>query len=225
MMSGSSPTDAQALLMLSHVLPQADGSDQRQRAWQLLTTAARTHRVYLACLVDGPAQLEHWRALQPYTAACLMEAPAAGLGFDPQAHAQRCSRSLGSALQPWLAQTRFDAVIASSPLLWPAAALVSARLSLCDLNWPRSLQHRRISREGSALQRWWHWRQFGRHDRFERQIARECDVLIVNHHDASRRYLLEPCRTIVVAPGESMHAWDLHEALQTPRQPSIALAA
>jgi len=47
-MSADGFLDRRRLLLLSHVLPQPEGSAARQRAWQLLQGLAQTHDVLLA---------------------------------------------------------------------------------------------------------------------------------------------------------------------------------
>ena len=50
------------MLMLSHCIPDQFDNANRHRAWQLLQLASHSYRVYLACVYDGPANLDQWRA-------------------------------------------------------------------------------------------------------------------------------------------------------------------
>lgn len=71
------------LLMLSHCVPDAVGTPQRTRTWQLLRLVSQSYQVRLAALADGPVSLEQWRAISAYAQSVVFEpirAPADGWG-------------------------------------------------------------------------------------------------------------------------------------------------
>lgn len=108
-----------AVLMLSHCVPQPEGSAERVEAWRLLNEAASRGRVYLACVHDGPASLLEWRRLTWLAEAIVLEAPS-----FPSRVLRRVSKSLAhttaaGVLRPvadaWQRQISFHAAVWTHP--------------------------------------------------------------------------------------------------------------
>ncbi len=135
-------TDKPTLLLASHCVPDAVGGVDRVRAWQLLKLTCQTHRVYLACVSDGPVNLVQWRSVHHHVQQVVIEAPQA-FGFQnwwwpwPTNGNRRSSKHvpLAEPLARWSTHRRFDAVLCTHPALWPAVRKIPARLRICDLNF------------------------------------------------------------------------------------------
>lgn len=127
--------------MLSVGLPDRRGTPQQRRAWGLLATAARSHRVWLIARLDRPASLRQWEAVSSLTAR---------LALVPRWSA----RQMRQTLQDWLRQADFDAVICSHQRLWSIASQTPARLRVCDLG-PTPPRPKRLSDTLYRLLRRW----------------------------------------------------------------------
>lgn len=127
-------------LILSHCLPQPQGSASQQRAWQLLTCLPATLRTYIWCWVDLPVHLEHWRILRRRCHGLQMvPTPLAWrlARYSPQPLARLLEYQAASRLvrqlrtHPLPANVRF--VLCTHPALLPASLAVQVEQRVCDL--------------------------------------------------------------------------------------------
>ncbi|MEX0774094.1 MAG: hypothetical protein WD042_00120 [Phycisphaeraceae bacterium] len=125
--------------MLSHCIPQAEGSVERSAAWETLRLAVTRHQVYLMCCGDGAVHLSHWRQLKAMTQRLAIEplGPCAQLIYrwmalhDAQkAQRFRTRRALGPLLQQWSGEVRFTNLITTMPQLEQVAHAVLPHLPL-----------------------------------------------------------------------------------------------
>jgi hypothetical protein len=118
--------DKPAVLMLSHCVPQPAGSGARVEAWRLLTAAAARHRVYLACLRDGPVNLAQWRLVCRHAQRIALESPPVlarafrRFGAEPGVASSR--QSLLPVARLWLNELPFTAAICTNTALEPLVA-------------------------------------------------------------------------------------------------------
>lgn len=185
-----------ALLMLAHTLPDPLGDAAAARAWQLLRTAALSHRVYLACLAPRRVHLNQWQALHDLAheihlqdTAAAERAAALGISVLDEVTGEqwRYAPVLRGAIGQWSGQVGFDTVLTTHPALWTFGSAAPCRLGICDLPSPRSVQHRHASHR-TRLWRTWHRRQARLHEQHERLAAGTCDVLTVSRNDDRYRY-------------------------------------
>lgn len=195
------------LLMLSHCVPDAVGTVDRVRAWQLLKLASQSHRVHLACLMDRPVQLAQWRAIHALADRLVIERKAPW-----RAIAARCVRTwhgpagdelaVGEALRAsvdvWLDERPYDALVCTHPLMWRCVRDVPADVRICDVRLPASLAHLRRLREAGAHQRWWHEQQARLFDATEQAAAGQFDVLTVGHTAIEHKFITARCETVVL---------------------------
>jgi len=189
------PDTRGTMLMLSHCVPDPCGDAARGRAWQLLRVASTTHRVWLACIADGPVQLEQWRALaniteglqlrQPATLHRMASAPVARINAE-LGQACKLSASMAQLIDAWRGGMHFDAVLSTHPMLWRDAQNTKADMRLCDLNRPTSIQHQLAAGASPMHSAWWHRRRSRRHRDLEMRVASTCDALIVGHQNYLR---------------------------------------
>ena len=139
--------DKPRLLMLSHCIPDAAGGPDRVRVWQLLKLASQTHQVRLACVMDGPVNLNQWRTVNSLAQQIIIE--------RHQAH----RRLIGKLLRPlskslanrfthhtslmvpagrWTKEQRFDTVLCTHPSFWRQIQGIARRVEICDLYTPTS---------------------------------------------------------------------------------------
>lgn len=120
------PTAAPDMLMIAHCLPQPTGATPRQRAWNLVHAAARSHQLWLVALADGPVHLHQWDAV---AALCHK------FVLLPQARAARQMRKLQQTLSDWNQQTTFNAAVATTA---PFHRLIphQVRWRICDSAQP-----------------------------------------------------------------------------------------
>ena len=133
------------LLMLSHCIPDAAGGPDRIRAWQLLRLASQTHQVRLACVMDGPVNLNQWRTVNSLAQQIIIE--------RHQAHRRlvgRLMRPLSKSIANrfthhtslmvpagrWTKEQRFDTVLCTHPSFWRQIQGIAKRLEICDLHTP-----------------------------------------------------------------------------------------
>ncbi len=172
------------LLMVSHCVPDALGGEDRTRAWQLLRLAGQTHRVFLACVLDGPVNLAQWRTVNDQTQLIAIESKPTGgamirrlLSFfnstaiDPAV----ASTALVDPIKQWSNTLRFDAMICTHASLWPDASTVESRVRICDLR----TRARRRRRRSDAEQKW-RLPQPLRRLTNERSISPESNLVIVD---------------------------------------------
>jgi hypothetical protein len=149
------------LLMVCHCLPTRNGDCRRKRAWQLLTAAARTHRVWLTLIADGPVHFHQWRALDDCTESL---AVVGHLSLRPRHQAARQTRK-------WLEDYPFHAAICSSPQLWLAIRKARLAIKVCDFSSPDSM----LGRSRKA-------------QRIERAVAEDCDIALSDQHGDQPRF-------------------------------------
>lgn len=123
-MSQATPDRRPPLLLLTAAVPQPDGGADRRRAWRLVDLCRRTHRVHVACLVDGPVHLTHWSRSAELCQAVEL------LPRHQSEHARR-QRLHALSLQ-WTNSAGFECVIADARL-WDAARALPASRRVCDL--------------------------------------------------------------------------------------------
>lgn len=202
------PDSRGTMLMLSHCVPDPCGDAARGRAWQLLRLANMTHRVWLACVADGPVQLEQWRALANVTEGVQIRQPAtmhrfASLPLSCVDQSLRQSMLIGGSMaqmiDPWRTAMRFDAVLCTHPQLWRDVEATKTDSRLCDLNRPTSITQQ-IAADSAPLHRaWWHRRRSEHHRGLESRVASNCDALIVGHESYLRHVGLLGRPTVVMA--------------------------
>ena len=206
------PDDRPGLLMVSHCVPDAIGYSDRGRAWQLLSLAARTHRVTLVCLVDGPVSLRQWRlihdkahapAIQARSGLARLVGRAWRLVDEPAGASLQVRRACRNAFRSWSGRHSFDTILSTHPGLWPATSALDAGLQICDLHSRQSLMHRSSAQAQSgrplpSVRRAWHRRQSRRYDRVERQAAGSYDLVLLGSSDQLCHYANEPCDKLVL---------------------------
>ena len=186
--------DKPAILMLSHCVPDAVGSADRTRAWQLLRLAGHHHRVSLACLMDSPVNLAQWRTVLGQAEQAVIEASPprrwwAGLSHDPRGNTTTWATQPGGPLAEtigrWVSRERFDAVLCTHPWLWSYARHIDASIKACDLplsfNLPRHQLHLR------------------RPNPLQHLIAAESDLIILERPD-ERHYFADKAAQTIVLP-------------------------
>lgn len=208
------------LLLLSHCFPQATGSADRARAWQMLRLASATHRVHVACLADGEIRLEQWRHVHELSERIVIEtrrplaslAGAAWSAIDATARERWAAQSVfADTIEQWSATTRFDAVLCTHRSLWTDARKVAATLRLCDLTnrIPYSPRARRAF------------------ERFERAIAENVDIVTITSDHAGEHLSGAAGRTIHVPKGIDLLHFRLDDASQSaftlPRSDVLAI--
>lgn len=177
------------LLMISHCVPDAMGGQERTRAWQMMKTACQTHRVFLACLLDAPANLAQWRTINATTQRIALELKPAerglirrvlGLGLKTSAV---IDSAFHQSIRKWTLDHLFDAVLCTHPGLWPYARDVKARLRVCDIHSSRGYSQppdrTGIARIVRGPRRPGH--DPTRRSENEQRVLAECDAVLLGH--------------------------------------------
>ena len=142
--------DKPQLLMLSHCIPDAAGGPDRARAWQLLKLASQTHQVRLACVMDGPVNLNQWRAVNGLAQQIIIERHQAHRRFIShllrplsKSAANRFIHhtSLMAPTNRWTSGQRFDAVLCTHVAFWRQIRGIATRVEICDLYAPTNTPH------------------------------------------------------------------------------------
>lgn len=135
-----------SLLMISHCVPQPEGSVDRVAAWELLNEAASLGVVYLACLHDGPVSLTQWRRLTWLAEVIVLEYPSLNtrlMRFVSVVRADiAAARDLHPLITAWQRETFFNAVVCTRPafegMIQPYA-LISPNMSMDNESGPISI--------------------------------------------------------------------------------------
>lgn len=188
-----------SLLMFSDCLPDPGGDKRSARAWRLLNCAVATHQVYLSVGAGRPVNLKQWRCVAQRVRRVHIT-PSNRPWFVPP--------TIPSEFKTLLKQRRFDALLATSPRVWPTQYNIDARLKLCD--FANDIQDTSRTPAGPAG-RWgvtpWpaRLRDLGRAK--SPQIIDLCDhILIAN--DTQAQALPEQHAKTVTLPDTSAHdAW------------------
>ena len=192
-----------SLLMVSHCVPNAVGTPDRVRAWQLLKLATQTHTVCLICTKDGPVNLAQWRTVDRQVHHFVIgntrpwhQKRSWWAGRIDKEKSETCIRSNAKTLGQ-LQGRPYDAILCTHPGLWPEIRTLEARQRICDL-YP----YRHTPRQLSNAQR----------------IAAEVDLFILDRGGDWHGLADQACPTVVlpnrIDPGFFTH---LH-ASQITRQ-------
>ena len=135
------------ILYLAHRIPYPPNKGDKLRSFRQLQHLADRHRVWCACFVDDPADLQHKRPLAQHCEALTTvrlhpkQAVLRGLmGLARGGTATESfyrSRAMYKILDNWSASISFDVVVAFSSSMAPYALQVPAKrhvLDLCDLD-------------------------------------------------------------------------------------------
>ncbi len=204
------------LLLVSDVLPTPHASKKQARAWQLLESASKTHRVTLACVCHGMFSLQQWRALQALSHRVSVEPATRGA----------IERALEQVID--IRDNRdqvFDTVLTTSASLGRLAKRIKCRMRVVDL-FAMPIHHtpRRTAMPGSwrhALASMWQDRNHTQDQQRERRVAQAADAVLVNNLN-QRHQLLHTAKNIVVYPldqSDSTHQTESVDALSQLIQP------
>ncbi len=178
--------------MVSHCVPDALGGADRARAWQLLKLANTTHRVFLACLLDGPVNLSQWRNADAHAQQLAIEIDHRAtrhISRLKQRSARRAdanrdgNTALAAPIEQWQSEHHFDAIWCTHPVLWPTARGYRARLRLCDTG-PES-------QAGSSPDN-------GRLDPLTAIIAHQANALTIDRNAPHHRWRDCPCEPVAL---------------------------
>lgn len=188
-----------SLLMFSECLPDPEGDPRSARAWRLLSCATATHQVYLSVGAGRPVNLRQWRCVAQRVRRVHIT-PSNRPWFVPP--------TIPSEFKALLQQQRFDALLATSPRVWPGQYTIDARLKLCDFaNDIRGTDLLTNEPIGRWLSTPWpvRLRELGRTK--TPHIIAACDHLLVAN-DAQAQMLPAPASKAVTIPDTSARdAW------------------
>jgi sugar transferase (PEP-CTERM/EpsH1 system associated) len=196
---GAPPRARNRLLFLAHRLPYPPNKGDKIRSYHLLRHLAQRHDVYLATLIDDPADLAHVAALRGIVRALQVEridkrmkalavarALLTGQPFSlPWFHVPRLQR----AIDEWVADVRFDAIFAfSSPMAEymyrSGRAGHLAPMTAVDLVDIDSRKWQQYAQRGAGWTRWLYARESRLLGDYERRLARDFDALfVVGEHE------------------------------------------
>jgi hypothetical protein len=111
------------MLMLSDCLPAPGGGQRSERSWRLLRGACLTHQVYLAFQAEQPINLVQWR---------LIASMAERVHIQRGRLRRKANLPIGGETGEWMRTVRFDALLVTSPRLWPGGDTGFADYSFCD---------------------------------------------------------------------------------------------
>ena len=147
------------ILYLAHRIPFPPEKGDKLRSFRQLEHLARRHRVWCACFVDDPADLEHLQHLRGYcedvVGVPLRRAPALLRGATGLLRGKTVTEAfyghtaMRAALRAWCEATAFDVVVAFSSSMAPYALEIPAArrvLDLCDLDSQKWLDYAAHSR-------------------------------------------------------------------------------
>lgn len=130
--------------MVSHCVPSAIGSMDRTRAWQFLKLFSQSHRVHLACLLDGPVNLAQWRTVNGQSQQFVIDTarlPRVSTRWWNKLLGRR-NPELGIARKVWTQlienggpTQKFDAILCTHPTLLSNVRSIDAPVRICDLNY------------------------------------------------------------------------------------------
>lgn len=130
-------SDTPRLLMISHCFPAQTGVRAVTRSWQLLSRAADSYRVTLACVPDAPVHLAQWRLANYLTQDIVLARPCAWWR-RPELDLQR---ALGPLLAARPATRSIQVVLCAHPDLERAVSLPHALRIDCDLRMPSGVKY------------------------------------------------------------------------------------
>jgi sugar transferase (PEP-CTERM/EpsH1 system associated) len=147
------------ILYLAHRIPYPPNKGDKIRAFRQIERLARNHRVWCACFVDSPGDLQYIDSLSAYcedvAAVRLNRARAAIRGLGGMIRGGTVTETfhkadtMTAAVHRWTTAVKFDAVVAFSSGMAPYAFLVPAArrvLDLCDLDSRKWLDYSAASR-------------------------------------------------------------------------------
>lgn len=147
------------ILYLAHRIPFPPDKGDKLRSFRQLEHLARRHRVWCACFVDDPVDLEYVEHLKGYcedvSGIPLRRTPALLRSVAGLARGRTVTESfygrpaMRAALESWCETVRFDVVVAFSSSMAPYALTVPADrrvLDLCDLDSQKWLDYAATSR-------------------------------------------------------------------------------
>ncbi len=133
-----------SLLMLSDRFPDPNGDKRAARAWRLLGCAAGTHKVYLSVGPGCAINLDQWRPVADLAVRVHIESRRPGLFASSRMH---------QGAYAWARQRRFDAMLVTSPRIWPGAGLVETGVRVCDFACDEVHVGQDISKPAGLLRR------------------------------------------------------------------------
>jgi len=187
------------MLMLSDCLPLPGGGERAERAWRLLRCACSTHQVYLASHAGQAVNLMQWQLIARMVERVHIE----------QRHFRRkLHPPIGGEAGDWIRTRRFDALLVTSPCIWPNGDTSFADYSLCDFT------HDAKDLLGSSV---WHagllsrlnW-PLQRHTAARAKAPRDTagfDYAIVSSERQVMRLKTQGTDTVVIPETNAEHAW------------------
>jgi len=133
-----------SLLMLSDRLPDPYGDSRAARAWQLLCCAVTMHQVYLSVQPDRAVNLDQWRRVADLAKRVHIESRGPRLFASSKTH---------QGPSAWARQRRFDALLATSPRVWPRVCPDVTGVRLCDFDGVIDRSDQRKTGSPGLLQR------------------------------------------------------------------------
>lgn len=186
--------------MFSDSLPDPEGDVRSARAWRLLCCATATHQVYLSVGAGRPVNLKQWRTVARRVRRVHIT-PSNRPWFVPP--------TIPSEFKTLLQQRRFDALLATSPRVWPGQYTIDARLKLCD--FANDIQGPGLPPAGPAA-RWgttsWpiRLRDLGR-TKTSQAITRCDHALVANDAQAQALPSQSAYKTIIMPDTSMRDAW------------------
>ncbi len=191
--------DTPSLLMLSDCFPDPNGPRSAVRAWRLLRCAASTHRVYLAAVAGRAVNLKHWRRVAGLTQR---------VHIEPRRPRLRPQSPIHGEAGVWVHQRRFDAMLVTSPRVWPSACPAGIGLSLCDFTHNLDPAQANAQEPGGLLSRLgWPRLRRGVWQAKTKQVLDQCDLLLVSSDEQAGRLLEVRARVKVVPDDDATGAW------------------
>jgi hypothetical protein len=188
-----------SLLMLSDCFPDPQGGHSAVRAWGLMRYAASTHRVYLAAVADRAVNLRHWRRVAGLVDRVHIEPRRSRLSPQSPIHGEA---------GVWAHQRRFDALLVTSPRVWPGASPGRIGLTLCDFTRDLDPEQTNAAAAVGLLGRLgWPGLRRGVWQAKKNQALEQCDRLLVGSESQADRLRDTRAPVEVIPDGGAAGAW------------------
>ncbi len=188
-----------SLLMLGDHFPDPDGCVRAARAWHLLNCASDTHEVYLSAVTDRPVNLSLWRRVAEIATRVHIAA-----SNRPWVKAKPFS---GEAVA-WVAQQRFDALLATGPNAWPNRFPGDIGIALCDITHDTGDLQSRAIEPAQGFSRLLGARRRRDSTRMRAaQIIPLCDHLLVTSENQAQALQNHRCKAVTLPDMSAKETW------------------
>ena len=189
---GEVPANQPPVLLVSHIMPVADGNSEQRRAWRWLEALSASHEIWLAIFTPEPVHFAQWRAAENRVARWMLR--------------PSMDRKAKSTLQAWFGDHQAQVLLHTCTSCQKLSESIPATHRLCDLAvaplpakrrwWPGRPRQEAIPTMGVIVRSW--------DNDGEDKLSREFLAVPCHHEAACLRHLTASGNPIQRVSAEAM---------------------